>query len=72
MAKDRMDVLELLRKMGTDVDIDFLREGLRMLVQAVNRAKSGQIGPLYGGSPLLITPGEMRAPEVGKRQKRAA
>ena len=29
MAKDRMDLLDLLRKMGTSVDIDFLREGLR-------------------------------------------
>ena len=29
MAKDRMDVRELLCKMGTDVDIDFLPEGCR-------------------------------------------
>ena len=31
MARDRMDVLELLRKEAHDTDIDFLREGLRML-----------------------------------------
>ena len=39
MAKDRMDVLELLRKEAHDADIDFLREGLRMLVQAVMEAE---------------------------------
>ena len=27
MAKDRMDVLELLRKEASDADLDFLREG---------------------------------------------
>ena len=27
MAKDRMDVLELLRKEAPDADFDFLREG---------------------------------------------
>ena len=27
MAKDRMDVLELLRKVAFDADLDFLREG---------------------------------------------
>ena len=26
MAKDRMDVLELLRKVASDADLDFLRE----------------------------------------------
>ena len=39
MAKDRMDVLDLLRKEAHDTDIDFLREGLRMLVQAVMEAE---------------------------------
>ena len=39
MAKDRMDVLELLRKEAHDADLDFLREGLRMLVQAVMEAE---------------------------------
>ena len=39
MARDRMDVLELLRKEAHDTDIDFLREGLRMLVQAVMEAE---------------------------------
>ena len=39
MAKDRMDVLELLRKVASDADLDFLREGLRVLMQAVMEAE---------------------------------
>ena len=39
MAKDRMNVLELLRKEAPDADFDFLREGLRVLIQAVMEAE---------------------------------
>ena len=39
MAKDRMNVLELLRKEAPDADLDFLREGLRVLIQAVMEAE---------------------------------
>ncbi len=39
MAKDRMDVLELLRKEAADADLDFLWEGLRVLMQAVMEAE---------------------------------
>jgi len=39
MAKNRMDVLELLRKEAEEADIDFLREGLSVLVQAVMEAE---------------------------------
>ena len=39
MAKERMDVLELLRKEAVDADLDFLREGLRVLMQAVMEAE---------------------------------
>ena len=35
MAKDGMDMLELLGKEAPDADLDFLRDGLRVLVQAV-------------------------------------
>ena len=35
MAKDGMDVLELLGKEAPEADLDFLRNGLRVLVQAV-------------------------------------
>ena len=30
MVKERMDLLELLRKEGMDGDVDFLREALRV------------------------------------------
>ena len=49
MAKDRMDVLELLRKRGVDGDVDFLREALRVLVDGITDAEvSAQIGAEYG------------------------
>jgi putative transposase len=39
VAKHRMDVLDLLRKEAPDADLDFLREGLRVLVQAIMEAE---------------------------------
>ena len=39
MAKDRMNVLDLLRKEAPDADFDLLREGLRVLIQAVMEAE---------------------------------
>ncbi len=39
MAKDRMDVLELLRKEAPDADLDLLREGPRVPIQAVMEAE---------------------------------
>ena len=41
MAKDRMDVLELLRREAPPADLDFLREGLQVLIQAVMEAEAG-------------------------------
>ena len=41
MAKDRMNVLEPLRMEAPDADLNFLREGLRVLIQAVMEAESG-------------------------------
>ncbi len=35
MAKDRMTLLELLRKAGVEKDIDFLREGIKTLAEAI-------------------------------------
>jgi len=35
MAKDRMTLLELLRKSGNEGDVDFLREGVKMLAEAI-------------------------------------
>ena len=39
MAKDRVDVLVLLRKEASEADLDFLREGLRVVMQAVMEAE---------------------------------
>jgi len=39
MADDRMAVLETVRKAITDGDVDFLREGVRVLAQAVMEAE---------------------------------
>ena len=39
MADQRMGLLELLRKAGTGGDVDFLREGVRVLAQALMEAE---------------------------------
>ena len=39
MVKDRVDVLVLLRKEASEADLDFLREGLRVVMQAVMEAE---------------------------------
>ena len=38
MVKERMDLLELMRKRGVDGDVDFLREALRVLVEEIMEA----------------------------------
>ena len=35
MAKNNIDLLELLRKRGMDGDVDFLREALQVLVEGI-------------------------------------
>ena len=35
MAKNSMDLLELLRKRGVEGDVDFLREALQVLVEGI-------------------------------------
>ena len=35
VVKERMDLLGLLRKRGSDGDVDFLREALRTLVEGI-------------------------------------
>ena len=39
MAEDRMAVLETVRKAMAEGDVDFLREGVRVLAQAVMEAE---------------------------------
>ena len=49
MVKERMDLLELLRKGGMDGDVDFLREALRVLVEGIMDAEvSSRTGAGYG------------------------
>ena len=49
MARDRMDVLELLRKQAPEADVDFLREAMGVLVQAIMEAEvAAQIGAERG------------------------
>ena len=57
MVKQRMDLLELLRKRGIDGDVDFLREALRVLVDGIMDAEvSTQIGAQHGErSPERVT-----------------
>ena len=57
MVKQRMDLLELLRKRGIDGDVDLLREALRVLVDGIMDAEvSAQIGAQHGErSPERVT-----------------
>ena len=57
MVKQRMDLLELLRKRGMDGDVDLLREALRVLVEGIMDAEvSAQIGAQHGErSPERVT-----------------
>ena len=57
VVKERMDLLELLRKEGMDGDVDFLREALRVLVEGIMDAEvSARTGAEYGErSPERVT-----------------
>ena len=72
MVKERMDLLELLRKGGMDGDVDFLREALRVLVEGIMDAEvSSRIGAEYGErSPERVTqrPGLHRVLRQGDRR----
>ncbi len=57
VAKERMTLLELLRKSGADKDLDFLREGVKALAAAIMELevteKTG--ASLYERSPERTT-----------------
>lgn len=57
MAKDRMGVVEWLRKQAPDMEVDFLREALRVLVQELMEAEVvSKTGAAYGErSPDRLT-----------------
>ena len=49
MAKESMDLLGLLRKRAMDADMDFLREAMGVLVQAIMEAEVvAKTGAGYG------------------------
>ena len=49
MVKERMDLLEPMRKRRVDGDVDFLREALRVLVEGIMEADvSSRTGAGYG------------------------
>src|SRR5215210_7852226 len=49
MAEDRMAVLETVRKAIAEGDVDFLREGVRVLAQAVMEAEVSELTGLAKG-----------------------
>ena len=57
MVKERMDLLGVLRKRVEEADVDFLREALRVMVEAIMDAEvSSQIGAEYAErSPSRLT-----------------
>ena len=57
MARDSMDILELLRKRGMDGDVDFLREAVEALANGIMDSEASvQAGADYGErSPDRIT-----------------
>ena len=66
MAKNRMDVLELLRKEAEEADIDFLREGLLVLVQAVMEAEvAAKTGAERGERSPERMPQRLPGPAMG-------
>ncbi len=49
MVKDSMDLLEILRKRGVEGDVGFLREALRVSMDAIMDAEvSARIGAEHG------------------------
>ena len=69
MVKQRMDLLELVRNRAEDADLDFLREAMGVLVQAIMEAEVAvQIGAEHGErSPGRLTQRNGYRPRPGTR-----
>ena len=67
MATDRMSMLELLRKAGSDGDVDFLREGVRVLAEAVMEA---EVSELTGAAKGERAPERRLTHRNGYRERR--
>ncbi len=59
MAEDRMALLEMLRKATADGDPDFLREGVRVLAQAVMEAEVSELTGLPQGRARPRAPADV-------------
>ena len=57
VVKERMDLLELLRKGGMDGDVDFLREALRVLVEGISSRKEDNGGQGKDGPAGAVAQG---------------
>jgi Transposase and inactivated derivatives len=67
MAEDRMAVLETVRKAIAEGDVDFLREGVRVLAQAVMEAEVTELTGVPHGER---TPAERLTHRNGYRERR--
>jgi transposase-like protein len=67
MAEDRMAVLDTVRKAIADGDVDFLREGVRVLAQAVMEA---EVSELTGVARGERNPGARLTHRTGYRDRR--
>jgi transposase-like protein len=67
MAEDRMAVLETVRKAMAEGDVDFLREGVRVLAQAVMEA---EVGAVTGAAHGERTPDTRLTHRNGYRERR--
>ncbi|MEW6224171.1 MAG: IS256 family transposase [Chloroflexota bacterium] len=67
MAEDRMALLEMLRKATAEGDTDFLREGVRILAQAVMEA---EVSDLTGAAKGERNPAERLTHRNGYRDRR--
>jgi putative transposase len=67
MAEDRMALLEMLRKATAEGDTDFLREGVRILAQAVMEA---EVSDITGAAKGERNPAERLTHRNGYRDRR--
>ena len=56
MAEDRMAMFETLRKAVAGADVDFLREGVRLLAQAVMEAEVTEFSGVPRVSLITVGP----------------
>ena len=70
MADDRMAVLDMVRKAISDGDVDFLREGVRVLAQAVMEAEVTELTglPVIGAVTAIVDDHQKRSERLQRRR----